>query len=228
MRARLSRLVVATALALVLAAGVAAASPAELYGPYVAFDARGGARLRVDDASGRGTLIRVVLLHPDGRPLVHRGHPVVVSRAIPPGETLSVDLHGSGPPSFVGCLRLTANRPVHAELELGATGYPLIEPERDGRAVLEVGSLGAGVLYVAIQNVATHAGRVEVTGRARTGVRRVVDRSIASEGMVLAELGPWPPRERRYDLQADVAVAAVLLGGRPDHLEVVGRSRPAR
>jgi len=226
MRARLRRLF--TTIAIVLLAGIVPASAAELYGPYVAFDARGGARLRVDDASGRGTLIRVVLLHPDGRPLVHRGHPVVVSRAIPPGETLSVDLHGSGPQSFTGCLRLTANRPVRARVDLGTTGYPLVEPERDGRAVLEVGSLGSGVLYVAIQNVAAHAGRVEVSARARTGARQVLERAIPSEGMVLAELGPWPPRERRYDLRADVAVAAVLLGGRPDALEVVGRSRPAR
>jgi hypothetical protein len=225
MRARTSLLVLLLALVPLLG-GTDPASAAELFGPYVAFDARGGARLQVEDASGRGTLIRVVLVHPDGRPLVHRGHPVVVSRAIPPGETLAVDLRASGPQSFTGCLRLTANRPVRARLDLGTTGYRLLEPQLDGRATLEVTSLGSGVLFVAVQNVEPHPGRVEVLAPGRQGPRRVMDRPLPSDGMVLAELGPWPPRIRHYELDADVGVAAILLGGHPDRLSVVGRSQP--
>lgn len=193
-----------------------AAPPAgeHLYGPYVRLEREHPAWLVVSDVATRGALVRVQLLDGDGHPVSYGEHPVTISRAVPPGESIEIELGRFFPPPHEGSLVLASSRPVRAVLALDpGPRYPLV-PGRSGPVHLTVGGNAGAQLVLAV--VAAGEGGADVrVRRARGGD----DRSIGDFGLDAHACRSWqvPGRIEPGDvliLDASGSIAAVLFEAR--------------
>jgi hypothetical protein len=97
-----------------------------LHAPYVRLDVDSPVILEVTDAGGRGALCRVELFDPDGGAITYGRHPITISRAVPPEETIEIDLTSFGSELDEGSLQLSASREVIATLRDGGARYELV------------------------------------------------------------------------------------------------------
>jgi len=195
-----------------LASGTAGAGERELHAPYLRFDGEAGATLHVSDEGDRGALVRVQLVDRDGRRASYGDHPITISRAVPPGETIHIELSSFRDDGHEGSLTLTASRPVRARVDLGSGGYALVS-RRDGKILLPLGGAVPADLSLALvacgdtslDAMLTRRRGEQVTESARlrvpAGGCRLVPLDDVRAGDVLA-------------FEPGTAVAVVLLGGR--------------
>jgi hypothetical protein len=123
--------------ALLLASTATADSVAHDVRVYAPTVSNSGAILTLDDVSARGVLVELRLHHADGEPLRFGRHPVRITRAVPPQESMRVYLAEFLPAEFDGSFELTSTGAVGAVLETDDVVYSLIRPATSGEIVVD-------------------------------------------------------------------------------------------
>lgn len=215
---------VAVALILCFLVAPTARAAQNLYAPYVAFGAHDRADLELRDRSGRGALVRIHLHDEDGARVSLRGHPITISRAVPPGETIDVALHEFIGRAFVGSLQLSSNAVVDAHLATAITSYELMGKIDRGGEIPAIGSEVPGTLFVALQN----AGDARVTVIVESGeegeTRNAAEVQIPARGNRLTTLPRWA-RTVPLRTTGSGPVAGLFLAGTPKRLQPVAGLR---
>ncbi len=187
----------------------------DLYAPFVRFESGESARLSLSDESGQGSLVRIHLIDMDGERITYGGHPVTISRAVPPGEALEVDLARFWSHAFAGSLRLDCRGRVAARLSLPSAGYELGEASAAGeQRFTRQGGAPDAELLVAVVNATDDAESEIEIQRAPSdgGDRRSLSTSklsprAALHARVSASLAP----DDDVLLTSSTAIAAILL-----------------
>ena len=160
-----SNRIAAVAATLMIASVAERAIAIDLYAPFVRFETGESARLSLADESGRGSLVRIHLIDIDGQRITFGGHPVTISRAVPPGEALDVDLARFWSHAFAGSLRLDCRGRVAARLSLPSARYDLSEAHPAGEQRFDRADADADAeLLIAVVNATDDAASVRVDG----------------------------------------------------------------
>jgi hypothetical protein len=181
----------------------ARADAGSLYAPYVVFTSGERAELRLTDRMGGGALVRIHLLDRNGQPVRRAGHPIVVTRAIPPGESVDVDLGAFWSASFDGVLRLDATGEVGARLLLPALHYDLVGSAESVRC--EWTATAGEEAWIAVQNTVDRPNAVrEIDEQGLEAAR-----TLAPSASFVSSAG-GKPGTRRIEASAAVAVLVVV------------------
>jgi len=185
-------------------------TPHDAFAPWVSFDAGGPARIEVTDASGKGALVRVFLVDISGHRVAQGKHALVISRAVPPGETLEIDLTRFWPDRFEGSLRIASNRPVTGRVRFDGLRYDFVRVQgphlRFG--VPERSDLRR---YLVLRNTSASANRIVVFGT-RAGERRTLaEFDVPAGGIVRASLPEWLGPEDQILVRGTTAMTGLLV-----------------
>jgi len=189
-------------------AATAAADGTVLFAPYVVFESGQQAEIELADSAGRGALVRLHFLDRSGSPIQHGGHPIVVTRAIPPGEALTVNLGAFWSAAFEGALRLEASHVVDGTVALPAVRYPLVP---SARAIDCAWGLAPGDrVLIAVQNAEASAVVIAQEGPASAPTARTCA-PFASYVETLSGREVAPGSQRLH-ANGEIAVVVLLPG----------------